>query len=201
MKPDGYRGKGHRQSLHSPNISVLLCLTVFSTKGSFNVQALDLSQEFEGLSLCFSLCCDVMFSLHKGKTVTFSFIFSSSCLAHVCLAFIFPSAKQEGGGEPKEAFELMVEYFSLGRLWERSCASVLFTVLEACSVFVHLLFLICCLFFFFFLLIVSLCRFLHTQGAKLHRSMEIHGVCFHPVCWCIPVSGVPLRTFGEGWLS
>lgn len=166
MKPDGYRGKGQRQSLHLPNISVLLCLTVFSTKGSFNVQALDLSQEFKGLSLCFSLCCDLMFSLHKGKTVKFSFILSSCCVAHVCFAFIFSSPKLEGK-EKKEASELMVEYFSLGRFWEILYFSSLYCFrsmfcLCACSVSYLLL--------FFCFLIVSLCRFLQTQGAKLHRN-------------------------------
>lgn len=101
MKPDGYRVKGQRQSLHLPNISVLLCLTAFSTKGSFNVQALDLSQEFKGLSLCFSLCCGLMFSLHKGKTVKLPFICSSCFVACVCFAFIFSSPKFSFGGKKK----------------------------------------------------------------------------------------------------
>lgn len=88
MKPDGYRVKGQRQSLHLRNISVLLCLTAFSTKGSFNVQALDLSQELKGLSLCFSLCCG-LFSLQKGKTVKLSFIDLPCCIAYVCFALVF----------------------------------------------------------------------------------------------------------------
>jgi len=112
MKPDGYRVKGQRQSLHLPNISVLLCLTACLTKGSFNVQALDLSQEFKGLSLCFSLCCGLMFSLHKGKTVKLSFIhlLLLLCCPCVCFAFVFPSPKFSlgGGGRGKEASELMI---------------------------------------------------------------------------------------------
>lgn len=109
MKPDGYRVKGQRQSLHLPNISVLLCLTAFSTKRSFNVQALDLSQEFKGLSLCISLCCGLMFSLHKGKTVKLSFIYCC-CVAHVYFAFVLPSPKFSfgGGKEKKAASELMI---------------------------------------------------------------------------------------------
>lgn len=148
MKPDGYRGKGQRQSLHLPNISVLLCLTVFSTKGSFNVQALDLSQEFKGLSLCFSLCCDLMFSLHKGKTVKFSFILSSCCVAHVCFAFIFFSPKLEGK-EKKRGIWTDGGILFTGKILRDPVPSVLCTVLEACSVFVHVLFLICCSFFGF----------------------------------------------------
>lgn len=143
MKPDGYRGKGQRQSLHLPNISVLLCLTVFSTKGSFNVQALDLSQEFKGLSLCFSLCWDLMFSLHKGKTVTFSFILSSCCVAHVCFAFTFSSPKLEEKN-PKQNGGIWTWWNTFHwEDFERSCTSVLCTVLEACSIFVHVLFLTC----------------------------------------------------------
>lgn len=167
MKPDGYRGKGQRQSLHLPNISVLLCLTVFSTKGSFNVQAWDLSQEFKGLSLCFSLCCDLVFSLHKGKTVTFSFILSSCCVACVCITFIFSSPKLEGKKKKRH-----LNWWWNTFHWEdfeRSCTSVLCTVLEACSGFCACSVFTCCL-FFFFLSIVSFCRFLQTQGAKQHRN-------------------------------
>lgn len=149
MKPDGYRGKGQRQSLHLPNTSVLLCLTVFSTKGSFNVQALDLSQEFKGFSLCFSLCCDLMFSLHKGKTVTFSFILSSCSVAPCvfCLYFFFSKT----GGEKKKKKERHLNWWWNTFHWEdfeRSCTSDFGAVLEACSVLVHVLFPICCLFFF-----------------------------------------------------
>lgn len=151
MKPDGYRVKGQRQSLHLPNISVLLCLTAFSTKGSFNVQALDLSQEFKGLSLCFSLGCGLMFSLHKGKTVKLSFIYSSCCVACVCFAsifFFFPSPKFSFGGEKKRG---IWTNDSLKSWWntfhqedfERSCTSVLYTSLEACSGFVHVLLFAC----------------------------------------------------------
>lgn len=154
MKPDGYRVKGQRQSLHLRNISVLLCLTAFSTKGSFNVRALDLSQELKGLSLCFSLRCGLMFSLHKGKTVKLSFIYSPCCISHVCFAFTFPSPDFLLEEKNEEASELMRVKKAGGILFIkkilRSCASALSAFLETCSGFVHVFSIICLLFCYLF---------------------------------------------------
>lgn len=114
-------------------------------------------------SPCAAIWC---FLCIKAKQLNFH---SSSPLAvlPMCVLPLFFLLQNWRERKKKEASELMVEYFSLGRFWEILYFSSLYCFrsmfcLCACSVSYLLL--------FFWFLIVSLCRFLQTQGAKLHRN-------------------------------
>lgn len=104
MEPDGCGAKGQRQRSHLPNGSVLLCLTAISAKGSFNVPALDLSQECRGSAFASPSAVVECFLCIKAKQLNFH---SSVPLAvaRVCFDVVFPSPKFSFAG--------------LGRGWKR----------------------------------------------------------------------------------
>lgn len=191
MKPDGYRVKGQRQSLHLRNISVLLCLTAFSTKGSFNVQALDLSQELKGLSLCFSLCCG-LFSLQKGKTVKLSFIDLPCCIAYVCFALVFLLQMFFWSGKKKRSIWTDA-ILKAGGIFSsrRFCELLYFTSFY----FFRSLFYFCACFIIFplFYLFQSL-NCTDTRG----RCIDIHELSFQSTYQLVSVLAFPLRTFCAG---